>query len=227
VIIVSGFIPYIVALKVVKTPLTTEEITSIPYSAVQTSTEPIVQTSVSIMTEQSVTTKTSQPFYISPQSVNCNNYAYSSAYLNSGTDTSVTYGASANLYMYVFDSAQYSAFSSSGTASPNEAEIDSQASGSTSFHISQSDMYYFVLFYKPQFFGCINAQPIGITSTSSSASYQTTVNYYVTTTNTQVSYSTVTTTATFYSASSYSTVLTNTSTKTCTVGWLQAAVSSC
>jgi hypothetical protein len=227
-IIASGFVPYVVALKVSRTPYTTTETTSIAYSAVQTKTQPVASTYTVVSTEQSITTETSQPFYIGPQSLNCNYYSDSSTYLNAGTDVSVSYAASANLYMYVFDSAEFSAYSgSSSTTSPNVAEIDNQASGSTSFVISQSDTYYLVLWYKPQFFGCINAQAIGITSTSSSASYQTTVNYYVTQTSTAVSYTTTITTATFYSASSHTTVLTSNSTKTCTVGWLQAAISSC
>ena len=228
VIVVSGFVPAITALNVQENPYVATETATSTYSAVQSTSTPSVTYTTTVMQEQSITTEVSQPFAIGPQSLDCNYYVDSSAYLNAGTDVSVSYSASANLYMYVFDSAEFSAYtSSSSTTSPNVAEIDNQATGSTSFVISQSDTYYFVLWYKPQFFGCINAQPIGITSTSSSSSYVTTVNYLVTQTNTQVYYVQVTTTATFTSTSPYTTTLTSTATKTCSVGWLQDILLGC
>ncbi len=227
-IIVSGFVPYVVALKVDKTPYTTIETTSIPYSAVQTNTQPVASTYTSVITQSSVSTETIQVFGLGSQTIDCGNWYYQAASLNSGSDVVISFSAANSVYVYVFNSAQYALFKSSqSNTSPNEAEVDNQASGTTSFHVSQTDTYYLVIYVKPGLFGCLGYQPVGFYSASGTATSIVTVPYYVTTTITQVSYNTVTTTVTFYSASSYTTVLTSTTTKTCTLGWLQAAVSSC
>lgn len=193
-IIASGFIPAITTLNVNSFPYSTEVTTSASYTAVQTL--------------QSVTTQVSQPYSISSTTLQCNYYTDESAYLNTGTDVQVSFSASGNLYLYVFNSAQFDSFNSSGTTTPNEAEIDAQSSGSTSFIASSTDSYYLVLDNRPGTFGCLGVGSVGLYSASGSATYSYAYTY--------------TTTETLYSASSYSTTLTSTTTKTCTVGWLQA-----
>jgi len=203
-IIASGFVPYVVALKITQTPYTTVETTSVPYTGVQT------------YTQQSVTTESNQVYSLGSYTISCGNWYYDSANLQTGSDVEISFSAANPVYVYVFNSVQYASFSSSqSNTSPNEAEVDNQASGTTSFHVSQSDTYYLVIYVKPGLFGCLGYQPVGFYSASGTATTITSVPY------------TVTTTQTFYSTSSFTTTLTSTSTKTCTVGWLQAAISSC
>ena len=194
VIIASGFVPTLTTLNVNTSTYSTEITTSPSYTAVQTL--------------QSVTTQVSQPYSISSTTLQCNAYADGAAYLNAGTDVQVTFSASGNLYLYVFNSAQYSSYNSSGTTSPNEGEIDAQSSGTTSFIASSSDTYYLVLENRPGSFGCLGVGSVGLYSATGSATYSYAYTY--------------TTTETLFSVSSYSTILTSTTTKTCTLGWLQA-----
>lgn len=228
VIIVSGFAPIITALNVKYIPQVVTKTTAIPYTAVQTTQSASISTYTTVLTEQSVTTETNQVFNMGAYTLSCGNWYYQSSYIGSGSDVQFSFSAANPIYVYVFNSAEYASFNSSqGNTSPNLAEIDSKASGSGSFHVSQSDNYYLVLYQKPGFFGCIGYANIGVYGASGTATFATTVNYYVTQTNTQVYYVPVTTTVTFYSQSSYATTVTSTTTKTCQVGWLQDILLGC
>lgn len=222
VIIVSGFIPIITTLNVSAFAYPETKTTSVPYTAVQTTQSPSVSTSTTLIAQQSVTTEVNNVYSISSTTLDCNNYVYEYSSMSQGTDVQVSFSASGNLYLYVFTSGQYAAFSVNGNTSPNVAEIDSQSSGSTSFHVSQNDLYYLVVLNKPGFLGCFGVAAVGLYSASGTSTYVTTVTYYVTQTNTKIYYVPVTTTVTFYSQSTYTTTLTSTTTLTCKVGWLQA-----
>lgn len=227
-IVGSGFAPIITALNVKTTPHVVTETTSVPYSAVQTTQSASVSTSVAVMTEHSVTTETNQVYSLGSRTINCGNWYYQSATLSTGSDVQVSFSAANPVYAYVFNAAQYASFQTNqGNTSPNEAEVDNQANGAASFHVSQTDTYYLVFYVKPGIFGCIGYQPVGFYSASGTSTQAVTVPYYVTTTNTQVYYIPITTTVTFYSASTYVTTQTSTTTQTCKVGWLWDVLFGC
>jgi hypothetical protein len=202
VIIVSGFIPYVVALKVVTTPYGATETTSIPYVGVQT------------MTEQSPTTGTSQVYSINQYTINCSNYVWESAMLSSQWNVQVTFSASDTVDAYLLNSQQYSNYHG-GTTSDYESALTGQSSGTFGLNVAVSDTYYLVIYNLHTGLFCVGGEKVAIYSATGTATYEATAYYPVTTTET------------LYSVSSFTTTLTSTSTKTCTVGWLQAAISSC
>jgi len=200
--VVSGFIPYVVALKVTTTPYATVETTSVPYEGVQT------------LTQQSLTTESNQVYSISSYTINCSNYVYQYASLNSGENVQVTFTASDTVDAYLLSSEAYSSYNG-GTTNNYDSALIGQSSGTFGFNVAVSDTYYLVIYNPHTGLFCIGGEKVAIYSAVGTASFQTTVNYQVTTTET------------LYSVSTYTTTLTSTTTKTCTVGWLQAAISSC
>ena len=201
-IIASGFVPYVVALKVVATPYGTTETTSIPYEGVQT------------LTQQSITTVLSPAYSINSYTINCSNYVWDSASLISGENVQVTFSASDTVDAYLMSSQQYSSYNG-GTTSNYETALTGQSSGTLGFNVAVSDTYYLVIYNLHTGLFCLGGEKVAIYSARGVASFPTTVSYQVTTTET------------LYSVSTYTTSLTSTSTKTCTVGWLQAAINSC
>lgn len=220
-IIGSGFVPYITALHVVKTPYATVETTSVPFTAVQTYQVASTSTTTTVLTQQSITTTTFSPYDISQFTISCNKYVYQSASLSSGDNLQVVFSTSDTVDAYVLSSGQYASYSG-GTTGNYEAAATGQSSGTFGFNVAVPDTYYLVIWNPHSGLFCLGGENVAVYSAVGTATRPVTVNYFVTETNTVVVYQMATTTVTLYSASSYSTTLTSTTTRTCTQGWLQA-----
>ncbi|MGD0477531.1 MAG: hypothetical protein ABSB29_05125 [Nitrososphaerales archaeon] len=118
-------------------------------------------------------------------------------------------------------SSQYASYSG-GTTSGYETSLSGEAGGTLGFNVAVSGTYYVVVWNPHGGLFCIGGEKVTINSLTGTATYTQTVNYYVTQTVTGVMYYTTTQTLTVMSYLTYTTTLTNTSTRTCTQGWLQA-----
>jgi hypothetical protein len=196
-IIGSGFIPVITTLNVNTTPYATVETTSVPYTGVQ------------VLTQQSITTLSKQVYSLNSYTLNCSNSVYEYAYLDTGDNVQVTFSASDTVDAYLMSSSQYISYSG-GAASNYEAALTGLSGGTFGLNVAVSDTYYLVIYNLHTGLFCLGGEKVAIYSAVGTASHPTTVSYQVTTTET------------LYSASAYTTTLTSTVTKTCSVGWLQA-----
>ena len=183
--------------------------------AVVTTTETTFVTSSTTQVPAS-TTATQAVFTESDLTLASNHYDDYDAPLTVGTDVQVSWSASESVIVYVFNSAEYGAFVSSGTNSPNIA-TDSAASGTLDFHISGTDTYYLVIEneYHCALGICLGGANIGYT-TNGSETYPTTTYLTSTVTYTTSTPTVVTSTSTSTYTTSTPTVVTSTSTSTYT-----------
>jgi hypothetical protein len=221
VIILSGFIPYIVALHVVTTPYPTQETSTFTNYATQVQTVPSTTTSIAVITQQSVTTISLQVYGLSAYTINCSKWVYETANLQAGEDVQVTFNAGDTVDVYIMTSTQYSSYTG-GTTSNSVASLEGQSSGTFGYNVPVGGTYYLVVWNPHTGLFCIGGEKVTVNSLTGTATLQQTVNYEITSTNTGVVYVTSTQTLTLSSYSKYTTTLTSTSTKTCTQGWLQA-----
>lgn len=169
-IFVAGFVIYI--------PVTTAK--AVPYLLVNTQTITYTTSSTTTVPVSQEHTQTSTVWTIPQSTLGCNQYVYSSSFLTTGWDVQISWSASDTVDVYVFDSAQYSAYTSSGTTSQNILAMGSApASGTTGFHVSLSDTYYFVLHNPHNGLACFGSQNLGIFSGSGTATYQVSSTVYV------------------------------------------------
>ncbi len=222
-IIVSGFIPYIVALRVVETPYSTTRTSTISFVGPHVSQVASLTASTTVRTEQSITTTSRQVYQIAPRSINCSNWIYQSASFGQGYNVQVAISTSDVVDAYIFNSLQYLAYHG-GTTDNNQASLAGQKNGTFGFNVAVPGTYYLVIYNPHSLFVCTGGTNVAVYSAVGTATYQQAVTYYVTETNTGVTYSTTTETITLYSNSQYTTTLTSTTTKTCTLGWIQAII---
>ncbi len=152
------------------------------YEPVTVITVPYVSTSVTVVSNQVVTAVSSHALSIGSTTIQPGEYASSSSPLTTGEDVQVTWSADDTVDVYVFDSSQYSAFSSSRTTSPNIAgQTNSQSRGTFGFQVSFDDTYYLVIHngHTGPFFG-MEAHNVEVFGATGTATYQRTVSVYTT-----------------------------------------------
>lgn len=193
VIVAAGF--------VVMVPVSS--VAQVPVAVVNTVETTFVTSSVTQVPVSQSGTATSALWDESDISLQPNYYDSYSATLTVGTDAQVSWQASGTVNVYVFTSAQYNAYRTSGTTSPDVASASS-SSDSLTFHISGTDTYYLVIENPNGGFLGIGATNVGYTS-SGSETYPTTSTTYITQT---VTYTTSSPTV-------VTTTSTSTTTKTC------------
>jgi len=155
---------------------------------VQTTTVASTVTYTTAVPIQQSNTQTKQVYNLASTTIPANQYVYQSAQLTTGMDVQVTWSAANTLNLYVFSSTQYAAYASSGTTSPNIANMQSSQSGSLSFHVSGSDTYYFVIFNPHNGLFGIGSQPVGLFSATGTATFQGTTTTLVTQTTSSVTF---------------------------------------
>ncbi|MDA4115975.1 MAG: hypothetical protein OK442_05415 [Thaumarchaeota archaeon] len=175
-------------------------------------------TSVSV----SQSTNATQPLFMESDSLLAtNHYDFYYASLTVGTDADVSWSASEAVNVYVFNSSEFSAFTSSGQTGPSFA-TGSAANGTLDFRVSGTDTYYLVIQNEYSSWTCVSgvcARGANIRyTTSGSETYPKWTTTFMTST---VTYTTstpmvVTSTSTVTYTTSTQTVVTLTSTSTTT-----------
>jgi len=201
----------IVAIVVVVAIIAAGFLVTVPVSSVATTPVAIVQTvETTFQTSTIIVTPISQSgsasatiWSESDESLKPNTYDSWYVSLTVGTDVELSWQASDSVNIYVFTSAQYSAYSTSGgsTTSPNVASA-SVASSSLTFTIAATDTYYLAIENPHNGLFGLGSTTVGYSSTGSET-YPTTSTTYVTQTSTFLT--------------STPTVVTSTSTSTTTV----------
>jgi len=190
VVLAAGFLVYI--------PATSASY--LPIAVVSTTESTFVTSSITLVTVTQASTATKPTFDGNNTQLRPGIYDAYSASLTVGTDVQVSYSASESANVYVFNSAEFSAYKSGGTTSPNIA-TDTTSSGTLDFHISGTDTYWLVI-YNPHSgpFG-IGSSNVGYTAsgsetypTSDTTSLTQTVTYTTSTPIVTTSTSTSTTT---------------------------------
>lgn len=168
--------------------------------AVETPTEVTYETSSQILvTVSQASTATQSVWQGSDISLQPNHYDSYTASFSVGTNVQFQWSASIKVDVYVFNAAEFSAYQTSGTTSPNLYTNNAQ-SGSYAFYVAGADTYYLVI-HDPNGLLGIGASAVGYT-TSGTESYPTTTFAYITQTTTYLTSSqsiltsTVTTTTT-------------------------------
>jgi hypothetical protein len=150
IIIATGFVVYMpssavgyVAVPVMSTSQDTYATSSLV--AVVNTVEDTFTTSSTTSVPMSQSTNATQPLFTeSDSSLATNHYDFYYAPLSVGTDANVSWSASETVNVYVFNSSEFGAFTSSGQTSPNLA-TDSAANGTLDFHAPGTDTYYLVI----------------------------------------------------------------------------------
>jgi len=227
-ILFSGFAPIITATNVKRTPYPSSETISVPQPLVQTTS--YLSTYVSTYSSYSSTTvtQTTQILDVGSFNLSCGTY-YAQPEWVAGEAIQLNFSAAKPIYFYLFNATEFAAFTSNhSNTSPNEEEFDNQTSVSASFGVSESSsVSYLVLYQKPGPSGCVGRPNALVYYATASAAYTMGEGGLVPYSSTYSSYTLVTTTTTSYSLSTYVTTLTNTSTKTCQLGWLEYVFLGC
>lgn len=179
--------------------------TSTVVDVVSTSEQTFATSSTTSVPVTQSTTATQDVFDESDISLKATYYDSYSVSFSVGTDVQVSWQASEKVNIYFFNSAEFSAYASSGTTSPNIAS-DSASSGTLDFVIAGNDTYYMVVENPNDGILGLGASNVGYTTTGTET-YPTTSTTYITQT---VTYDTSTPTA----VTSTSTVIYTTSTPT-------------
>jgi len=225
-VIIIAFIPIIPIVKsqavtytspvLVPVPYVTTSPTNVSYIITEVSTEASPVYSTSTISQQVVSTATSQVFSLSAQTINHGTYVYSEATLTAGMDVQVSFTASDTEDLYVMNSAQFSDYSNSGTVN-TEAIISDSSGGTTSFAVSATDTYYLIIHNGHDGVLGIGSENVGLQYATGTATYQQVNEVYSTVVNTNVVYNTVTTTLTAYSSTYVNVTSTSTVTSTATL----------
>lgn len=170
----------------------------------------------------SQSTNATQPLFMgSDSSLATNHYDFYYASLAVGTDANVSWSASESVNVYVFNSSEYGAFTSSGQTSPNIA-TGSAANGTLDFRVTGTDMYYLIIQNEYSSWTCVSgvcARGANIRyTTAGSETYPKSTTTFMTSTVTYRTSTTtvVTSTSTETYTTSTQTVVTSTSTSTTT-----------
>lgn len=208
VIIIIGFVVAVPETSAVGVPVVQSYVAS-SVSQYQTSTisqEPIAEQ-----------TTTNQPIFdIGTNLLVHGYYDYSTANLPAGADVQLSWTTDNSVNVFVFTSSEYSAFTGSGTTSPNVVSKTGTSSDSMSFIVSAPDTYYLVLQNTNNGLLFGYGAKNDTVSSSGTASYNVETTVYVAQTNTFITSTTIYTTIT--------TTSTSTTTTTCSVALLKMLI---
>lgn len=190
--------------------------------AVVNTVEDTFTTSSTTSVPISQSTNATQPLFMgSDSALATNHYDFYYAPLTAGTDANVSWSASEGVNVYVFNSSEFSAFTSSGQTIPSVA-TGAAANGTLDFHVEGADTYYLVIQNEYTSWTCVSgvcARGASIRyTTDGSETYPKSATTFMTST---VTYTTstltvVTSTSTATYTTSTQTVMTWTSTSTTT-----------